>query len=486
MGADGPRARPFPTVPPEAGRTAVRVARAIRGPIETFMHVEAAGGIILLVAAAAALFWANSAFHESYERLWHTIAALRIGEWVFARDLHFWINDGLMTVFFLVVGLEIKREMVEGALADWQRASLPIVAAIGGMLVPAAIYFGINPTGPTSAGWGVPMATDIAFAVGVLTLLGRRVPAALRILLLALAIIDDIGAILVIAVFYSTGIGLEGLATAAAGVLLLVLLQRMGVRPGWSYAVPLAVTWAGLYQAGVHPTIGGVIVGLLTPVRRWVGAEGFVAVAEWAVEDVRARVGRGAQDRELLGPLNEVAFAQREAIAPAIRLERALHGWVAFGIMPLFALANAGVRLGGIEPGGPGFWPVLGGVGLGLVMGKPLGVVLASWMAVRLRLCALPAGLSWAGVFVMGAVAGIGFTMAIFIAELAFSDPMMLGVAKLGVLGATAMAAVIGLVTGRVFLQEPEPAAPAVTESAVEKSTDLWLTGRDLDGRPET
>jgi NhaA family Na+:H+ antiporter len=330
------------------------------------------------------------------------------------------------------------------------------------------------------------MATDIAFAVGVLTLLGRRVPAALRILLLALAIIDDIGAILVIAIFYSSGVSVGGLGVAAAGILLLVLLQRMGARPGWSYAIPLVVTCGGLYQAGIHPAIGGVIVGLLTPVRRWVGAEGFVAVTERAVEDVRTRVGQGARDHDLLGSLNEVAFAQREAIAPAIRLERALHGWVAFGIMPLFALANAGVRLGGIEAAGAGFWPVLAGVGLGLVVGKPVGVMLLSWLAVRGGLCALPAGLTWAGVFVMGAVAGIGFTMAIFIAELAFADPTMLGVAKLGVLGATATAAVIGLVTGRIFLREPAPAAPAATESAVEKSTDLWLTGRDLDGDPRT
>lgn len=477
---------PFPSVPPEAGRAAVRVARAIRGPIETFMHVEAAGGIVLLVAAAAALTWANSGWHESYEHLWHTMIGLRIGGWGFERDLHFWINDGLMTVFFLVVGLEIKREMVEGALADWQRASLPIVAAVGGMLVPAGIYFALNPSGPTSDGWGVPMATDIAFAVGVLTLLGRRVSPALRILLLALAIIDDIGAILVIAIFYSSGISLAGVAVAVAGVLLLMLLQRMGVRPGWSYVIPLIVTWAGLYQAGVHPTIGGVIVGLLTPVRRWVGAEGFVAVAERAVEDVRRRLGRGAADRELLDPLNRVAFAQREAIAPAVRLERALHGWVAFGIMPLFALANAGVRLGGIEIGGAGFWPVLSGVGLGLIVGKPLGIVLLAWLAVRVGLCALPAGLTWAGVFVMGAVAGIGFTMAIFIAELAFTDPMLLGVAKLGILGATAVAAVIGLIVGRISLRESAPAEPAVSESAVEKSTDLWLTGRDLDGNPRT
>jgi NhaA family Na+:H+ antiporter len=211
-----------------------------------------------------------------------------------------------------------------------------------------------------------------------------------------------------------------------------------------------------------------------------------VAAAEEAMQEFRARVDRGAGDHDLLEPLNAIAFAQREAIAPAVRLERALHGIVAFGIMPLFAFANAGVRIGGIEIGGPGFWPVLTGVGLGLVVGKPLGVLLVSWLAVRLRLCSLPAGLTWGGVFVIGAVAGIGFTMAIFIAELAFSDPGMLGVAKLGVLGATAVAAVIGLVAGRAFLPVPPATVPEVSESAVEKSTELWLTGEDRDGDPST
>jgi NhaA family Na+:H+ antiporter len=475
----------FPALPPEAGRTAVKVARAIRGPIESFMHVEAAGGIVLLVTAAAALVWANSAWHASYEHLWHTPVSFGIAGWTFERDVHFWINEGLMTVFFLVVGLEIKREMVEGALADWQRAALPLVAAVGGMLVPAAIYLAINPGGPTHHGWGVPMATDIAFAVGVLTLLGSRVPASLRILLLALAIIDDIGAIVVIALFYSQGVSLVGLGIAVLGVLLLLVAQQVGTRPGWAYVLPLAVIWVGLYRAGVHPTIAGVVIGLLTPVRRWVGAEGFVQMAREAVEEFEARRGRGADDHALLEPLGHVAFAGREAVAPAVRLERALHGWVAFGIMPLFAFANAGVRIGGIEIGGAGFWPILLGVGLGLVVGKPVGVVLASWLAVKARLCSLPAGLSWTGVFVMGAVAGIGFTMAIFIAELAYDDPAMLGVGKLGVLGATAIAATIGLATGRALLP-PSGAPAASTDSDVEKSTDLWLTGRDRDGNPDT
>jgi len=231
----------------------------------------------------------------------------------------------------------------------------------------------------------------------------------------------------------------------------------------------------GFYEAGVHPTIAGVIVGLLTPVRRWVGAEGFIAVAEQAMEEFRTRVGRGAHDHDLLEPLNAIGFAQREAIAPAVRLERALHGLVAFGIMPVFALANAGVRLGGIEFGGPGFWPVLAGVGIGLVVGKPLGVMLASWLAVRLRLCSLPSGLTWSGVLVLGAVAGIGFTMAIFIAELAFTDPVLLGVAKLGVLGATAVAAIVGLTVGRIALPSPVPAAEEGSDSDVEKTREIWV-----------
>jgi NhaA family Na+:H+ antiporter len=227
-----------------------------------------------------------------------------------------------------------------------------------------------------------------------------------------------------------------------------------------------------------------VIVGLLTPVRRWVGAEGFIAVAEQAMEDFRGRVGRGAHDHDLLEPLNAIGFAQREAIAPAVRLERALHGLVAFGIMPLFALANAGVRLQGIEIGGPGFWPVLAGVVLGLVIGKPAGVMLASWLAVRLGLCSLPAGLRWGGVLVLGAVAGIGFTMAIFIAELAFSDPAMLGVAKLGVLGATGVAAIFGLLAGWMILAPPGGAAAETSDSDVEKSAEVW-EGEGKDEAPQ-
>jgi len=323
----------------------------------------------------------------------------------------------------------------------------------------------------------VPMATDIAFAVGVMTLLGKRVSPSMRVLLLAAAIIDDIGAILVIAVFYSSGIDPSGFAVVFAGVLLFFALQRIGTRPGWIFAIPLVIIWGGLYKAGVHPTIAGVIVGLATPVRPLIGTTGFVGVAKQALDDFQTRVTRGADDHDLISPLDNLAFAQREAISPAVRLENALHPWVAYGIMPLFALANAGVYMGGIEFGGPGFTPIMMGIVLGLAVGKPLGVMLFTWIAVRLRLCVLPAGVTWVSVFVVGAIAGIGFTMAIFIAELAFSDAAMLGVAKLGILTATALAATVGLAAGRLFLSEEQPDSVAkLSATEVEASTDYWTS----------
>jgi len=465
-----------PSIPPEAWLPARRFAETLRRPIERFLHVEAAGGIILLAAAAMALVWANSPWHASYEALWHTDITLGLGRWAFTRDLHFWINDGLMTVFFLVVGLEIKREIVQGALADLRRATLPVAGAVGGMLAPALIYLSINVGGPGESAWGVPMATDIAFAVGVLTLLGNRVAPAMRILLLAIAIIDDIGAILIIALFYSSGFSAVGVVVVGAGLGLLLALRRLGTRPGWVSVVPLGVIWIGMYRMGVHPTIAGVIVGLAAPVRSWVGSEGFMELAHEALDNFQYRAARGASDHDLLAPLEQMAFARREAISPALRIENALHPWVAYGIMPLFALANAGVHLGGLSFGGEGATAVMLGVGLGLVLGKPLGVLLASWLAVRLGLCMLPTGVRWGSVFVIGAVAGIGFTMAIFIAELAFVDQTLLAIAKLAVLGATALAASIGLGAG-VFLLGDADSRDAVSDSDFEASSDYWTSG---------
>jgi NhaA family Na+:H+ antiporter len=460
--------RDRPSVAPETWEPARRVAEKLFRPLERFLHVEAASGIVLLVAAVVALAWANSPWSSSYEALWHTPITLGAGSYVFTQTLHFWINDGLMAIFFFVVGLEIRREIYEGELADLRRAALPVAAAIGGMVAPALIYLAFNASAVTRQGWGVPMATDIAFAVGVLALLGKRVPAALRVLLLALAIIDDIGAILVIAIFYSSGVSWIGLVVAAGGVLGVVVLQRLGVRQALIYVLPGAVLWIGMLGAGVHPTIAGVILGLLTPVRSWFSNEGFVAEAREAVEEFRSSAraeDQGVQD--LLPPLRRIKQAHREALAPVVRIQAELHPWVAFVIMPLFALANAGVSLQGLSLEDAGATSVILGVLLGLLIGKPAGILLASFASVKLGICALPRGASWPGILLVGMVAGIGFTMAIFIAGLAFPGDGLLSAAKLAVLLASGVAAAIGLVLGRMVLpaQPVEGAAASVAEA---------------------
>lgn len=456
----------FPT-PPEAWLTARRVANRMSAPIERFLSLETASGVLLLISAAAALVWANSPWSSSYHSLWHTKLAIGVGSWTMVQPLHFWINDFLMTVFFLVAGLEIKRELAEGELSELRRAALPVGAAIGGMLVPALIYFALNPSGPQRAGWGVPMATDIAFALGILALLGRRVPAAMRVLLLAIAIIDDLGAIIVIAVFYSSDLDPMGFAIAAAGLGVLIGFVWLGVRPGLAFALPMLILWAGMWRAGIHPTIAGVIVGLAAPVKPWLSRNQFLDVAEQSLADVRsARSDHDAHATQY--PLRRLSVAGREAIAPVVRLETEFHPWVAFGIMPLFALANAGVSLGGVDFGGPATL-VISGIVAGLVLGKIVGLVGAAWLMARLGIATLPRGVTWPGILVLGCFAGIGFTMSIFIAGLAFpNEPELLTTTKFGVLIATSAAAILGLAFGRAFLS-PQ-AASAVADVTAEQA----------------
>jgi len=456
--------------PPGSWPAARSAARRLFSPVESFLSIEASSGVVLLAAAVLALILANSPWRTAYEAVLHTPIGLRVGRVAFERDLHFWINDGLMVVFFFVVGLEIKRELYAGELSQIRRAALPAFAALGGMLVPAGIYHFWNAGTPAAGAWGVPMATDIAFAVGVLALLGKRVPPALRILLLALAVIDDLGAIIVIAIFYSSGISVAGLVVAGSGLFLIFVMQKFGVRSPWAYVPAALVTWAGVYTTGIHPTIAGVVIGLLTPVRAWFGTEGLVEHATATVEAVKteqlAQNGHGLHAR-----LSELDVARKEAVSPVERLQHALHGWVAFGIMPLFALANAGVSLGAARLDGDGL-TVLLGVSLGLVVGKPLGIMAFGWAAVRLHVAALPAGVGWAGLLVVGLVAGIGFTMALFIASLAFPASALGDVAKLGIFGASAVAAAMGSTAGRFLLPaSPSPAA-ARTPSKAEASTE--------------
>lgn len=426
---------------PETWAPMRRAAAALAAPIQRFLAIEAASGIILVVATAVALVWAN-VWTTSYEELWHLPIGGRFGPWSLERPLHFWINDGVMTVFFFVVGLEIRREIFEGELASLRKSALPLAAALGGMLVPAAIFAGLNLGRAGAAGWAVPMATDIAFAVGVLTLLGSHVTPALRVLLLALAVIDDIGAIVVIAIFYSGGISPSGLALVAVGGAAVLAMRAAGARAPLLYVAPGVVVWAGFLVTGIHPTIAGVMLGLLTPVLPWFGPSGFAATTQAQLEQLP-----DADRHALLASLDQINRARREAVSPTERLIHALHPWVAFAVMPIFALANAGVVLGGARVSGDYLW-LLVGIAAGLVVGKPLGIVAASLGAARLGIATRSDDVTKSGILLVGLVGGIGFTMSLFIAQLAFRPGALLDTAKLAILVGSGTAIIIGLLFG--------------------------------------
>ncbi|RTZ44560.1 Na+/H+ antiporter NhaA [Candidimonas sp. SYP-B2681] len=420
--------------------------------IDRFLHIEAVSGITLLLAAAVALIWANSPAADSYHALWHTNLSFSLGSLVFSQSLHFLVNDALMTVFFLVVGMEIRREIHDGALANLKLASLPLAAALGGIAFPAVLYAAFNLEPVRLQGWAVPTATDIAFAVGVLALLGKSIPGNLRIFLLAVAIIDDIAAVIIIAVFYSGGLDHTGLIVAGFGILMVLMWQRMGVAAAWAYILPGAILWFGLLQTGAHPTLAGVVLGLMTPVfSRFAVERPLDVVKRTAVELEAFAKDDGTQARVLAASLSELRKAQREVLPPVSRVQMALHPWVAYGIMPLFALANAGVSLEGVDLNSSGAQSVVWGIVLALVVGKPAGLLSASWIAVRMGWCRLPPGVTWSGLILVGLLAGIGFTMSIFIATLAFEDANLLNASKLAVLVASSSAAVLGLVWGFVY-----------------------------------
>jgi len=441
-------------VPPESWGPARAAARALASPIYRILQIEAASGILLMVATAIALVWANTQWSSSYEALWHTPLGFALGDWSFERPLHFWINDGLMTVFFLVVGLEIRREIFEGELSSLRRAALPLAAALGGMVIPAVIYAALNHGRVGAGGWAIPMATDIAFAVGVLTLLGSRVPTNLRILLLALAVIDDIGAIVVIAAFYTGGIDVVGLVIAAAGLTAGLGMRAAGIRVPLLYVLPGVVLWAGLYKAGIHPTLAGVILGLVTPVRPWFGPSGFAEATQHHLAELQE-----GDKHDLLVRLDAIDHARREAVSPVERLIHALHPYVAFGVMPLFALANAGVVLGGADLTGDSLW-IFVGIICGLAAGKPIGIVAASLLSTRLGLANRSPEMWGGGLALVGVVGGIGFTMSLFIANLAFKPGPMLDTAKLGILVGSGVAMTMGLVWGMITLRGRKPVDP--------------------------
>ena len=445
----------------------VKLKRFATRPIDRFFRIEAASGILLLVAAGAAMVWANSPWAHSYEQLRHAMLGFHVGRFAFEATFEWFVNDVLMAIFFFVVGMEIRREVHDGELSDWRRAALPVLGAVGGMVAPALFYLALASDEAARPGWGVPMATDIAFAVGVLALLGKRVPAALRVLLLALAVIDDLGAILVIAFFYSSGIAVMGLFVACLAVVAIYVLRAMGVRQMLVYALPALFVWLGVHSAGIHPTIAGVIVGLATPVRAWLGAEGFVDAAREQAQRVSEELERGNSGPASINrPLRRVVLATREAVSPAEFLIDALHPLVAYVIMPVFALVNAGVSLQGLSLEGGVGAKVTVAILAALVLGKPVGVIAATWLALASKLSVLPSGLNLRHVVVLGIVAGIGFTMSLFIAQLAFSDLALLGAAKFGVLAASGIAMIAGLGAGLALLPRPRLVATAADAGA--------------------
>ena len=410
-------------------------------PLQEFLSTSTASGILLLLAALMALAWANSPWGDAYERLWRTPAELRLGSWVIGHDLRHWVNDGLMTLFFLVVGLEIKREFQTGELQDRQAAALPVVAAIGGMIVPALIYLALNAGGEGTAGWGIPMATDIAFALGVLVLAARHAPSGLKPFILTLAIVDDIGAIIVIALFYASGVSILFLAAAAALCLLMLALRRVGVKATPVFLGLGALVWLATYESGVHPTIAGVVLGLMAPAESYQRPHAVSAearrTADLTMDDPEPPDADAAQWLRL-------ASLSREAVSPLTRTEHALLPWTSFVIIPLFAFANAGVRLGGEQLADAWASRVTLGVVLGLVIGKVVGISGAAAIAVATRVARLPAGVRIIHIVGASAVAGIGFTVSLFIAELAFDDESLIAEAKVGILAASILAGLLG------------------------------------------
>jgi NhaA family Na+:H+ antiporter len=413
------------------------------------MDEEAAGAIVMLAAAVVALVWANSAWKADYFELWATPLLIELGD-VVHLDLTLgeWVNDALMAIFFFVVALEIKRELIFGELSEPRKAALPAIAALGGMVVPALIYLAFNAGGEAVEGWGIPIATDIAFASGVLALVSRRVPSTAKIFLLTLAIVDDVVGIVIIAVFYADGLSISWLLAATAMLAVMFLLSRSDVRAPWVFVLCGGFVWFATHESGVHATIAGVVLGLLTPAWSFYDPERFSANARPLVDEIQSTFD---DDTLTTGELeqNEADIAElvrlsRESTSPLATLLHALSPIVAFVIVPIFALANAGVTFTGEAT--EDLWGdrVLLGVLVGLVVGKTVGILGATWLAVRLRVGVLPAGARWSHVLGLAVTAGIGFTVALFITSLAFDDADLTYSAKIGVLLASLVAGVAG------------------------------------------
>jgi NhaA family Na+:H+ antiporter len=451
------------------GRLRVRarhsyITRTVVLPAQKYLHTESISGLLLLAAATAAIIWANSPWSAAYHRIWALPLGFSMGKFSIVKDLSHWINDGLMAAFFFSVGLEIKRELVTGHLAQPRRATLPVIAALGGMIVPALLYVGFTYGTDAVHGWGVPMATDIAFAVGTLALLGPRIPDELRVFLLALAVVDDIGAILVIAVFYTQSISESALVFAGAVVLLALGMRYIGVTRVWIYFGMGTLLWLALLKSGVHATIAGVIMGMLVPARPRLEHPEFHAAIDTLQERLRAATHAGNSEHEeaTLGAMEELLTSTEP---PVVRLQRAVHPVASLVVLPIFALANAGVPISasslfGALTSRPGL-----GVAVGLVLGKLIGVTAFTALAVRSGAAELPPKVGWRQVIGVGLLAGIGFTVSLFITDLAFEESAVITSTKIAIMIASIVAALLGYAYLRVF--NPQ-AAPAVLDASID------------------
>jgi NhaA family Na+:H+ antiporter len=423
----------------------------------------------MMSAAALALVVANTPLREAYEEIWHTYAGLVFGDWALNMSLLHWVNDALMAVFFFVVGLEIKREILFGELASVRRAALPVVAALGGAVLPALLYWAFNRGGDYLHGWGVPMATDIAFAVAILAMLGSRAPLWIKTFVTALAIADDLLAVLVIAIFYSGNIDVTALAWAGGGLAVMFVMNRAGVQRPLAYVVPIVVVWYFVYQSGIHATIAGVAAAAMIPAGRRRDSEvdtgdlsESLELATHSLQEIRD----GSQDDWEVKDLREEALAEiaeeaQESAATLYRMEHAIHPWVAFLVLPVFAFANAGITIPAVSPADLLGHPLPLGIIVGLFVGKQLGITGFTWVAVRLGLGTLPEGARWRTLWGGSLLAGIGFTMSIFIASLAFTDYDSLGLAKIGIIVGSLLSAVAGIVILRT-------SAPSAADTGVD------------------
>lgn len=418
---------------------------------QIFFRQEGSSGILLLLVTVLAVLWANSPFSQSYFSLWTTKLSIGLGDLVISKDLLHWINDGLMTFFFFVVGLEIKRELLVGELSRPRQALFPVAAALGGMVVPALFYVAINAGGPGDQGWGIPMATDIAFALGILSLMGKRAPTSLKVFLTAVAIVDDIGAVLVITLFYTEKLVLSSLAVGAVALLGLIILNRRSVANPLPYSLVGIVLWLAFLQSGIHATVAGVLLAATIPARPRIDSRSFLGSGRAGLESFEKAGEPGRQtltNKKQRAALYALERAILRASSPLQRLEHVLHPWVAYAIIPLFAFANAGVDLSGNLAEALGS-PIALGIVLGLVLGKQLGITLVAWGLERIGLVSKPRGLSWRQIYGAAWLAGIGFTMSLFITSLAFEDAAAIATAKIAIL----LASIIAALGGRLVLQ---------------------------------